>query len=138
MIAKILMGASAAIILTLGFVHLVYTFAGPKFLPRNAEVRSAMENTSPVLSSETTMWKAWVGFNASHSVGAILFGLIFGYLALSHPSLLFESTYLLFVGLATLVGLLVLAKLYWFSIPLLGISVSLICFAGSIIAWRYS
>jgi hypothetical protein len=27
------------------------------------------------------MWKAWVGFNASHSYGAILFGLVYGYLA---------------------------------------------------------
>ena len=35
-------------------------------------------------TKETTMWRCWVGFNASHSMGLILFGLAFGYLALAH------------------------------------------------------
>src|SRR5438046_6957052 len=30
------------------------------------------------------MWRAWVGFNASHSMGAMLFGLVFAFLALAH------------------------------------------------------
>jgi hypothetical protein len=39
-----------------------------------------------------------VGFNASHSMGLILFGLVFGYLALAHRQLLFQSPFLLVVG----------------------------------------
>jgi len=39
-----------------------------------------------------------VGFNASHSMGFILFGLVFGFLALAHGQLLFQSPFLLIVG----------------------------------------
>ena len=31
-----------------------------------------MKQTSPVLTKDTTVWDAWVGFNASHSIGAML------------------------------------------------------------------
>jgi hypothetical protein len=53
-----------------------------------------MSATAPVISRETTMWKAWIGFNASHSLGAILFGLVYGYLALAHPAFLFPIPFL--------------------------------------------
>lgn len=63
------------------------------------------------------MWKTWVGFNASHSLGAIFFGLIYGYLALAQGPFLFQSTFLLLLGLGALAGYLFLAKVYWFSVP---------------------
>jgi hypothetical protein len=44
------------------------------------------------------------GFNASHSMGAMLFVLVFGFLALAHGQLLFQSPFLLVVGLAMLGG----------------------------------
>jgi hypothetical protein len=95
-----------------------------------------MNSVSPVISAQTTMWKAWVGFNASHSMGAILFGLIYGYLAAFEANLLFGSVYLTIVGLLMLAGLFALARRYWFSAPFAGISVSLLCFAGGVaIGW---
>ena len=78
------------------------------------------------------MWRCWVGFNASHSMGLILFGLVFGFLALAHDQLLFQSSFLLIVGLAMLVGLIVLCKVYFFSVPLTGVSISLACYVASI------
>ena len=95
---------SASIIFTLGVVHLVYTLLGPKLTPRDPALQISMSQISPVITKETTMWRAWVGFNASHSMGAILFGLVFGYLALAHGQLLFQSPFLLVVGLAMLGG----------------------------------
>ena len=95
----VLMLASAAIILVLGCVHLLYTFFGPKLLPRDPGVIASMKATTLVITRETSVWNAWIGFNASHSMAAILFGLVFGYLALVHPALLFGSTYLQLVGL---------------------------------------
>jgi hypothetical protein len=80
-----------------------------------------MKDISPVISRQTTMWKAWIGFNASHSCGAILFGLVYGYLALAHGAMLLGSTFLLLLGLALLAGYAVLGKLYWFSVPFRGI-----------------
>lgn len=78
------------------------------------------------------MWRAWVGFNVSHSMGAILFGLVFGFLALAHGPLVFQSPFLLMVGLAMLGGFVVLGKVYWFSAPFRGISMSLACYVASI------
>jgi hypothetical protein len=69
-----------------------------------------MSQIAPVITKETTMWRCWVGFNASHSMGLILFGLVFGFLALRHSQLLFQSPFLLIVGLAMLGGFVVLCK----------------------------
>jgi hypothetical protein len=123
---------SAGIIFTLGVVHLVYTFWGPKLTPRDPALQISMSQISPVISKETTMWRAWMGFNATHSMGAILFGLVFGYLALAHGQLLFQSLFLLAVGLAMLGGLVVVSRVYFFSVPLTGICISLACYVASI------
>ena len=130
--AKILMILSASIVFTLGVVHLVYTFWGPNLTPRDPALQISMNRIPPVITKETTMWRCWVGFNTSHSMGLILFGLVFGYLALAHDQLLFQSPFLLIVGLAMLGGLVVLCKIYFFSVPLAGISISLACYAASI------
>jgi hypothetical protein len=132
MAARILMVLSASVMLALGVLHLVYTFRGRKLTPRDHALQLSMNQISPVISKETTMWRAWVGFNASHSMGAILFGLVFGFLASAHNELLFQSPFLLVVGLATLVGFVVLAKVYWFNAPFIGTSISLACFLASI------
>lgn len=136
MIAKVLMVFSASIILTLGVLHLVYTFWGPKLTPRDPALQVSMSQISPVITKETTMWRAWVGFNASHSMGAILFGLIYGFLAIAHSQLLFQSPFLLIVGLAMLGGFFALGKVYWFSVPFTGIGISLACYVASIAASR--
>jgi len=101
-------------------------------MPRDPALQISMSQISPVITKETTMWRAWVGFNASHSMGLILFGLVFGFLALAHGQLLFRSPFLLALGLAMLVGLVVLCKVYFFSAPLTGISISLACYVVSI------
>ena len=132
MVARILMVLSASIIFTLGVVHLVYTFWGPKLTPRDPALEISMSQISPAITKETTMWRCWVGFNASHSMGLILFGLVFGFLALAHDQLLFQSPFLLVVGLAMLGGFVVLCKVYFFSAPLTGVCISLACYIASI------
>jgi len=136
--AKILMVLSASIAFTLGAFHLVYTFWGPMFTPRDPALQISMSQIAPVLTNETTMWRCWVGFNASHSMGLLLFGLVFGFLALAHDQLLFRSPFLLVVGLAMLGGIVVLCKLYFFSAPLRDISISLACYVASIALSRAS
>ena len=120
----ILMTASAAIPLLLGSAHLMFTFRGTRFHPRDASLMAQMQSVSPVLTRQTTMWRAWIGFNASHSYGAMLFGLVYGYLALIHPAFLFSATFLLALGAAFLLAYLVLAKRYWFRIPFRGLLLS--------------
>ena len=64
----------------------------------------------------------------------MLFGLIYGFLAISHSSLLFTSAYLLVVGLLMVGGFFALGKAYWFNIPFVGIGISLVCYVASGIA----
>ena len=130
--AKILMVLSASIVFMLGVFHLVYTFSGPNLTPRDPALQISMSQIAPVITKETTMWRCWVGFNASHSMGLILFGLVFGFLALAHGQLLFQSPFLLVVGLAMLGGLVVLCKVYWFSAPFTSLCISLGCYVASI------
>jgi hypothetical protein len=113
--------ASAAIIFTLGALHLWYTFWGNKLHPRDASLRERMEQVPLVLTRQTTMWRAWVGFDASHSYGALLFGAVYGYLAMMHSVFLFQSRFLLALGLVALIAYAFLGKRYWFSIPFRGI-----------------
>jgi hypothetical protein len=79
--------------------------------PRDPALQISMSQISPVITKETTMWRCWVGFNVSHSLGLILFGLVFGFLAVAHSQLLFQLPFLLVVGLAMLGGLVVLCKI---------------------------
>jgi hypothetical protein len=123
---------SASIIFTLGVVHLVYTFWGAKLTPRDPALEISMSQISSAITKETTMWRACVGFNASHSMGLILFSLVFGYLALVHGQLLFQSPFLPLVGLAMLGGFVVLCKVYFFRAPLTGVCISLACYLASI------
>jgi len=120
----------------LGAAHLAYTFWGPQLTPRDAALEISMSQTSPVITKETTMWRCWVGFNASHSMGLIFFGLVFGFLALAHSQLLFRSPFLLVVGLAMLAGYVLLCRIYFFRAPLTGVSIALACYVASMVLSR--
>jgi hypothetical protein len=128
-----LFAASAAIILLFGLIHLLYTFRGRKLHPRDAELETRMSEISPVITRKTTMWKAWIGFNASHAYGAILFGLVYGHLAVAHSSFLLESPFLLLVGLFLLGGYVFLVKVYWGNVPLGGVVVSTALYVSALV-----
>ena len=129
-----LVAASAATLLALGLMHLVFTFHGRRFHPRDAAVLTAMQQTTPFITRDTTMGKAWVGFNASHSYGAMLFGLVWGYLALWQPGVLAQSLFLQLLGLALLAAYVHLGWRYWFNIPFRGIVLALMLYASALIA----
>lgn len=132
----LLLLASAAIIGLLGAIHLLYTFRGPKLWPRDEALRQRMSEVSPVLTRDTTMWRTWIGFNASHSLGALLFAAVFGWLAIAQPALAFGSRYLQALGLVFLLAWLWLAWRYWFRIPLVGVALSLACFVAAMALGR--
>ena len=132
MTARLLMVLSASILLTLGTMHLAYTLWGTSLAPRDPALQVSMSMISLVLTKETTMWRCWMGFNVSHSMGLILFSLVYGYLALAHDQLLFRSPFLLLVGLVMLACLIVVCRLYFFRAPLIGVSISFVFYVVSI------
>ncbi len=133
MLASTLIAASAVITGLLGSVHLLFTFNGPKLHPRNKNVMLAMEHTCPVITKETTVWRATVGFNASHSMGLMLFGIIYPYLVLAQPTMFWQSTFLMTLGLVVLLAYLTLAKLYWFSVPFRGVALATALYVAGLI-----
>lgn len=131
---SLLVVLSAVIIFVLGVLHLVLTFRSTAFHPRDAELESEMKRVSPLISNETTMWKAGIGFHASHSIGAMLFGVVYTYLALEPNRLLFNSAFLLIVGVVYLVLLVILCRLYWVRLPSIGMLLATLAYVGGIIA----
>jgi hypothetical protein len=134
--AVVLMALSASILFTLGLLHLVYTFWGPKLTPRDPALRIRMSEVALVITKETTIWRCWIGFNASHTMGLMLFGVIYGFLAIAHSQMLFHSPFLLVVGFAMVGGVCVLGRRYFFSVPFIGASISLVCYVASIVMSR--
>ncbi|HEX8130270.1 MAG TPA: hypothetical protein VF527_14295 [Pyrinomonadaceae bacterium] len=134
MTPSIFIAASASIALSLGIAHLVYTFFGAKLRPRDPALEARMKEVSPVITRQTTMWKVWIGINASHSLSAILFGSVYGYLALAQPAVLFHSAFLAILGGLFLLVYLVLGKKYWFSTPFRCLVVASILYAAGFVA----
>jgi hypothetical protein len=134
MMPSILIAASASIPLVLGIAHLVFTFSGTKLMPRDPALQARMKEVSPVITSQTTMWKFWIGFNASHSFSAILFGSVYGYLALVQPAVLFHSSFLAILGGLFFLAYLIIARKYWFSSPFRYLVVASILYAAGFAA----
>ena len=126
--AQILIITGAAIFGILGAIHLLYTFFTNNFDAYDSSVSEAMKTSSLVLTKETSMWKAWIGFNASHSLGAMLLAGVYIPLSWSYFDIIQQSTWLLLLPVVTGLSYIALAKLYWFRIPLIGTSISTVCF----------
>lgn len=135
-LASAFISASAVVVLVLGCLHLFYTYRTEKFSPRDPALTRRMHEVSPVISRQTTIWRAGVGFHASHSLGILFFGALYLFLALESSHFLFGSKFLLGLGLVYLVVMVVLAKLYWFSVPFRGVAAAAVFYvAGMLAAW---
>ena len=133
MITKYLWLLGSVIIFVLGTIHLLYTFFTNKFSSRNENLICEMKTSNPILTKETTMWNAWLGFNASHSGGAIFIGIINFYLAFKYYSWLQADNFYFLFNILTIGFYVWLAKKYWFKIPFIGISITFLCYLLSYI-----
>ena len=133
MTAKYLWEIGSLIILLLGSIHLYYTFFSNKFSSKNESLIAEMKKSHPILTRETTMWKAWTGFNASHSSGAMFIGLLNLYLAIMYFPTLATGHFFFIFNIMTIGFYVWLAKKYWFKIPLIGILITFICYSTAYI-----
>ena len=83
----------------------------------------------------TTLWLTWVGFNLSHSLGAVLFGAVVVLVGRSEAS--FQAQAGVFLPLANVVSVCYLAigLRCWFRAPLLGIALAGVCFLTAWLAF---
>ena len=96
--------------------------------PADPRLIETMSTATVRLTRRTTMWLAWIGFNLSHSLGAVLFGLVVLLVGRSDMSFRAEAPY--FGPLAVIVSgvYLVLAVRYWFRTPIVGCGLSFVLF----------
>ena len=134
MIAAWLVTAAALIVGVLGSLHLVYTFSGARLHPRDESLIARMQEVSPRLTRETTIWRAGLGFHASHSLGAMLFAAVFASLALAPNAPLFGLPAVALAGAAYLLAMLVLARRFWFRIPFRALAVANVLYLGGMVA----
>ena len=128
MLAKYLWEIGSFILIILGSIHLFYTFFTNKFSSRNKDLISEMKSATPILTNDTTMWRAWIGFNASHSSGAIFIGIMNFYIAFKYFDLFQPEHFFFLFNILTIAFYLWLAKKYWFKIPFIGILITLACY----------
>ncbi len=132
MLASVLIPTSATIALFLGLVHIYLTFFTRAFSARDAALEEKLKSVSPRISGQMTMGRAWIGFHTSHALGIIFFGLIYGYLALAERDFLIRPPFLVVLGALVLLGYVVLAKLYFFHRPLVGVALALACYVAGV------
>ena len=136
MLAGILIATSSTIALFLGLLHLYLTFFTRAFAARDVALEEMLKSVSARISDQMTMGRAWVGFHATHSLGIIFFGLVYGYLALAAHDFLIRSPFLVVLGALVLFAYVVLAKLYFFHRPLVGVALALAFYvAGVVVAY---
>ena len=132
--AGALIAAGGLVFALLGLLHGFYTWADTRtprrLVPDARSVIDAMSSSSVRLSrGGTTMWRAWLGFNFSHSLGAVMFGAGCIAVGLSLRSMALPKAVLL-IPVAIGCLYLWLAIRYWFRIPAIGIAVATACFAA--------
>jgi hypothetical protein len=129
-VSALLYALGGAIFMLLGTLHGIYTLADirhpRRLVPADAGVMAAMRASGVRLArgSKITMWQAWVGFNLSHSLGAIVFGA-----AAAAWSLWPAATASWLAALPAAVGLLygAIGWRCWFWMPNTGIAIATLC-----------
>jgi hypothetical protein len=128
--------AGSAPFLVLGILHARATPLAPGdrkgLSPRDPHLAESMQATTLLLTRRTDIWLAWVGFNLSHSLGAVAFAAFV--LAVGLTPRVFAAASSVCVPLAAVVAAayVAIAVRYWFRTPIVGCMVSLACF---VTAW---
>jgi hypothetical protein len=136
MIIATLISIAGLIYVVLGTLHGLYTWLDTRnprrIVPDDPAVILAMQNSRIRLTAgASTMWQGWVGFNFSHSLGAVFFGATLCSIAATLSRLSPEPwVLLLLAGVSS--AYLALAVRYWFRIPVLGTATATGCLA---LAW---
>jgi hypothetical protein len=122
----------------LGALHAIYTFQDlrkpRRLVPADPSVAQAMANSVLRLSrGGTDMWRAWIGFNFSHSLGVLLTAALAVWTGFEINTLPIG----IFMPVLVSIGCvyLVIALRYWFRGPVIGVGVATACFAA---AWVLS
>lgn len=124
--------------LVLGIAHAVATplsrTARKGLTPRDPALIDAMAGSHVLLTRRIDVWRAWVGFNLSHSLGVVLFAVVV--LAVGRNADTFQAEGPVFLPLAVVVSgaYMLIGVRYWFRTPIAGCALSFGCFLAASVA----
>jgi hypothetical protein len=134
-LAQFLFVIAAAIFFLLGVAHAVLTIRDLRdprsFTPTDDKVREAMIGAHLRFAPATTIWRAWLGFNLSHSLGLLVFGGLLGGLALYDFRFVAGSTALQVTAVVVAGIYALLAVRFWFAVPAAATAFGALAFLAS-------
>ena len=135
MMVGALLGIAGVIYGLLGALHALYTFLDirnpRRIVPDDPAVITAMQASKIRLTrGESTIWQGWLGFNLSHSLGAMMFAAACIIVAACFRIFAF-SPWALFTLAAVSSLYLLLAVQYWFRIPIIGTAAATGCLTAA-------
>jgi hypothetical protein len=139
MMVGALLGIAGVIYAVLGSLHAVYTLLDerdPKRLaPDDPAVVAAMQGSKLRLSrGATTMWQAWISFNLTHSLAALMLGAACFIVAACFRLFAFPPGALFaLAGVSALVTLIGLR--YWFTVPRVGSLIATLCLLAAAVLY---
>ena len=129
---RLLLITGASIFLLLGVAHGVLTIrdlSNPSsFTPRDPDLRAEMQKSTIAFHPRVNLWKAWLGFNLTHSLGIIIFGGAFLYVGIFHSLLFSQSPFLQVCSILVSAAYLVISLNFFFSTPAIGSGIAMMCF----------
>lgn len=134
-LSAVLYAAGGVIYCLLGALHAAYTLLDlrrpRRLVPRDPALITAMAASPLRLSGQATdMWRAWIGFNLSHSLGVLLFGA----LCIAWPAVAAGRPVLAWLPAAVSSLYLAMGLRYWFSVPNAGIAAATAALAAAAVA----
>lgn len=134
---RILIIFAASIFLLLGSFHGFLTLKDliepVTFTPRDPAVREAMQQSSLAFRSDINLWKAWMGFNLTHSLSLILFGSPFLYVGILKPDVFASSLAIQAVSIFVSAIYVILSYNFFFSTPTIASIIGLVCFIAAVV-----
>jgi hypothetical protein len=135
-IAQALEIIGAAIFLLLGISHgflSLQDLSNPRnFIPQDTALLQAMQQAVGAKYPQANIWRAWMGFNLSHSLGLVLFGGNFVAIGLFYFSAFSQILWLQICAILISTTYFIMSLKFWFSEPTISSGIGLTCFVLSV------
>ena len=94
--------------------------------PAEQAVAESMARARVRLSDSMDMWRAWVGFNLSHSLGVGFLGLTILLIGRTSTSFAYNAALFLPLAIAASLAYLAIALVYWYRGPVIGVGAAVV------------
>jgi hypothetical protein len=134
-VLRLLIVAAAAPFLVMGAAHGALTLRDLRrpraFTPPDPALREAMRRSGVRLHPAINLWRAWLGFNLTHSLGLVLFGAAYAYVGVFAPGAFAASPLLQAVAVLVSATYAALSVAFFFATPALGSAAGLAGFVAA-------